>query len=191
MVLGVEGVKVFCFGNTNYIILIRSYAIYYLTAVAIKIAVWIIIRSCFCIRVNFFFLLTALVGSGFLILMPGKWTGLSMMNNHMSRCRNYLSLLNCIRTISLSLFLKLHPRKLGPWFVLRSFFIFGLTFIFINLPHCFPWNNAIVHGLVFPIALFTSWISYSSRFVGKLAHTWCFSWTLGSLSKYNRPDSPL
>ena len=36
MVLGMEGVMVFCFGSITYVMLIRSYAIYYVTTKVIK-----------------------------------------------------------------------------------------------------------------------------------------------------------
>ena len=51
-------------------------------------------------------------------------------------CWGWLSLLNWIGVLSLYLLLKLPSRKLGPWFVLWSFFFLRLLFISINMPSC-------------------------------------------------------
>ena len=53
-----------------------------------------------------------------LMLLMLKWMGLLLRKNHHLRCRNYLSLLNWIGVLKLSLLLKLPLRKLKPWFVL-------------------------------------------------------------------------
>ena len=50
--------------------------------------------------------------------------------------------------VGLSLFLKLPPRKLEPWFVLWSFFLLRLLCISINLPHGHAWNTVVMSGLV-------------------------------------------
>ena len=57
------------------------------------------------------------------------------------RCWGQLSLLNWIRVLILSLLLKVAPRKLGPWFVLWSFFPLRLLCISINLQYCHAWNT--------------------------------------------------
>ena len=50
-----------------------------------------------------------------------KWMGLFLRKNHLLRCWGWLSLLNWIGTLTLSLLLKLPPRKLEPRFILWSF----------------------------------------------------------------------
>ena len=49
-------------------------------------------------------------------------------------------LLNWIGTLTLSLLLKLPPRKLKPWFAPWSFFLLRLLFISINLSYSLVWN---------------------------------------------------
>ena len=50
--------------------------------------------------------------------------------NHILRCFVWLSLLNWIRALTLSLLLKLPPRKLEPWFFLWSFFLLRLLYLY-------------------------------------------------------------
>ena len=47
------------------------------------------------------------------------------------RCWGWLFLLNWIGALTLSLLLKLLPRKLEPWFVLWSFFLLRLLCIYV------------------------------------------------------------
>ena len=55
-----------------------------------------------------------------------KWIDLFLRKIHLLRCLGCLSLLNWIGALTLSLSLKLPPRKLKPWFVLWSFFLLTL-----------------------------------------------------------------
>ena len=50
--------------------------------------------------------------------------------------------------LTLSLLLKLAPRKLEPKFVLWSFFLLRLLCISINLPYTHIWNAVVTSGLV-------------------------------------------
>ena len=62
--------------------------------------------------------------------------------------------------LSLSLFLKLPPRKLEPWFVLWSFFL-RLLCISINLPFAYVWNTVVTSGLLHLVANFSSiWVFF-------------------------------
>ena len=67
-----------------------------------------------------------------LVLLMWKWIGMFLRKNHLLRCWGWLSLLNWIGALVLSLLLKRPPRKLEPWFVLWSFFFLSLLCIFIN-----------------------------------------------------------
>ena len=57
--------------------------------------------------------------SNTLVLLMWKQMGLFLRKNHLLRCWVWLSLLNCIGALTLSLLLKLFPRKL-PWALIRS-----------------------------------------------------------------------
>ena len=73
-----------------------------------------------------------------LVVLIWKWMGLFLRKKHLLRCWGCLSLLNWIGALTLSLLLKLHPRKLEPWlFVLWSFFLLKLLCIFTNLAYDF------------------------------------------------------
>ena len=58
-----------------------------------------------------------------------KWMGLFLKKNYLLRFWGWLALLNCIRALTLSLLLKLPPKKLEPSFVLWSFFLLRLLYI--------------------------------------------------------------
>ena len=79
--------------------------------------------------------------------------------NNFVKCWGYLCFLNWIGVLTLSLLLKLHPRKLEPWFVLWSLFL--LNFLFkVTL--------SILGGLLkspFPIQTFFP-IQFHSQFYG-------------------------
>ena len=62
-----------------------------------------------------------------------KWMGLFLRKNYLLRWWGWLSLLNWIGALSYSLFLKLPPRKLEPWFILWSLFLLRLLCTSINL----------------------------------------------------------
>ena len=57
------------------------------------------------------------------VLLIWKWMGLFLRKNHLWRRWGWLSLPNLILALRLSLFVKLLPRTLGPWFVLWRFFL--------------------------------------------------------------------
>ena len=73
--------------------------------------------------------------------------GLLLRKNHLLRCWGCLSLLTWIGARTLSLLLKLLPKKLEPWFVVWSFFLLRLLCISINLPYGLTWNTVVMSGL--------------------------------------------
>ena len=77
---------------------------------------------------------------------------------------SWLSLLNWIGALTLSLLLKLPWRKLGPWFVLWSFCLLRLLSISIDLPY----NTVVMSGLLLLVATWNCWISYKNRYAGLL-----------------------
>ena len=85
-----------------------------------------------------------------------KLDGSVLEKNHVLRCWGWLSLLNWIGALTLSLLLKLPPRKLEPWFILWNFFLLRLLFISINLLYNHVWNNVIMSGLVLLVATWKS-----------------------------------
>ena len=68
----------------------------------------------------------------------------------------------------ISLLLKLHQRKLEPWFVLWSFFLPRLLCISINLSYGIAWNTVVMSGLVLLIATWNCYISYYNGYAGLL-----------------------
>ena len=95
-----------------------------------------------------------------------KWMGLFLRKNNLLRCWGWPSLLNWIGALTLSLLLKLHPRKLELWFVLWSFFLLRLLCISVNLPYALPWNAVFMSGLVLLVAIWNCWISYKNGYTG-------------------------
>ena len=87
-------------------------------------------------KINWFHL-TGLVT---LVLLIWKWMGLFLTKNHLLRCWGWFSFLSWIGSFTLSLLLKLPPRKLEPWFALWSFFLWRLFCISINLPYGHAWR---------------------------------------------------
>ena len=85
-----------------------------------------------------------------LVLLMGKWTGFFLKGNPLSKCWDYYSLLNWSGVLTLSLLLKLPPRKVGPWFILLRLF-----YITINMPKSLLWNTGVMFGFVF---LTSTWI---------------------------------
>ena len=96
-----------------------------------------------------------------------------MRKNHLLRCWGWLSLPNWIGPLTWSLLLKLHPRKLEPWFVLWIFFLLRLLRISINLPYSQAWNTTVLSWLVLRVATWNCWISYKNGYAGLL-----LSWIL-------------
>ena len=73
------------------------------------------------------------------VLLMWKWMGLFLRNGHLLRCWGWLSFLNWIGALTLSLLLKLPPRKLEPWIVPWSLFSLRLLCISIKLPSGQSW----------------------------------------------------
>ena len=78
-----------------------------------------------------------------------------------------LFLSNWIGALTLSLLLKLLPRKLELWFILRSLFLLSSHCISINLPYGTAWNTVVISGLVL-VATWNCWTSYQNEYVGLL-----------------------
>ena len=76
--------------------------------------------------------------------------------------------LDWIGTFTLSLLLKLPPRKLEPWFLPWSFFLLRLLCISITLPYSHAWNTLVMSGLVLVFATWNCWISYKNGYAGLL-----------------------
>ena len=80
------------------------------------------------------------------MLLMWKWMGLFLRKNNLLRCCGWLSLLNWIQGLTLSLLLKLPPRKLEPWFVLWRFFL--LRFLCISKIYLHPCMEYCCHTWV-------------------------------------------
>ena len=93
-----------------------------------------------------------LIGLITMVPLMWKWMGLFLRKNHLLRCWGWPSLLNWIGVLTLSLLLKLTPRKLEPQFVLWSFFLLRLLCISVNLPYAHVWNTVVTSRLVSPVA---------------------------------------
>ena len=87
-----------------------------------------------------------------LFVLMWKWIGLFLRKNHLLRCQGWLSLLNWVGTLTLSLLFKLSPRKLQPWFVLWSFCLLRLLYISIILRNNHAWSTVAMFGLVLLVA---------------------------------------
>ena len=111
------------------------------------------------------FCLTSLIT---LVLLMWKWVHLLLRRNHLLRCWGWLSLLNWIGALTLSLLLKLPPRKLEPWLVLWSFFLLKLLCISINLPYDHEWNTIVMSGLLLLVSTWNYWIRYKNGYAGLL-----------------------
>ena len=114
------------------------------------------------------FSLFCLTGLITLVQLLGKWMGLFLRKNHLLRCWVWLSLPNWIGTVTLSLLLKLPPRKVELWFVLWSFFLLRLVFILYKLPYDHAWNTVVMSGLVPLVAIWNCWINYKKGYAGLL-----------------------
>ena len=101
-----------------------------------------------------------LTGLKTLVLLMSKSMGLFLRKNHLLRCWGWLFLLNWIGALTLTLLLRLPPRKLEPWFVQWSLFLLSLPCISINLPCSYVWNTFVMCGLVFLVATWNCLISY-------------------------------
>ena len=87
-----------------------------------------------------------------LVLLTWKWMGLFLRKNHLLRCWGWLFSCKLDWVLTLSLLLKVPPRKLLPWFLLWSFFLLWLLYISINLPYSQTWNTVVMSGLVLLVA---------------------------------------
>ena len=85
-----------------------------------------------------------------------KLMGLFVRKNCLLRCWGWLSLLNWIGALTLSLLLKKPPRELKHQFFMWSFFLLRLLCITLNQPYGHAWNTAVLSGLV---PLFATWNS--------------------------------
>ena len=74
------------------------------------------------------------------------------------------SVLNWTGALTLSLLLKLPPRKLEPWFVLWTFLLLRLLCISINLSHSQVWNTVVISGLMLLVAPYNFWIRYKNGY---------------------------
>ena len=101
-----------------------------------------------------------------LVLLMWKWMGMLWRKNYLLRFWGWLSLLNWVGALSLSLLLKLPPRKSELWFVLWNFFLLRLLYISINLPYVHAWNTVITSVLVPLVATWNFWISYKNGYAG-------------------------
>ena len=82
-------------------------------------------------------------------LLMWKWMCLFLRTHHLLECWGYLSLLNWIEALKLSLLLKLSLRILEPSFALWNLFLLTLLFISINVLHKLTWNTVVMSGMVF------------------------------------------
>ena len=87
-----------------------------------------------------------------LVLMMWKWMGPLLRKNNLLRCWYWLSFLNWIGALTLSLLLKLPPRKLETGFLLWRSFLQRLLYISTNLPYGLAWNTVVMSGLMLLVA---------------------------------------
>ena len=121
-----------------------------------------------------------------MVLLMWKWMGLFLRKNHLLRCWGWPSLLNWIEALTLSLLLKLPPKKSEPWLVLWSFYLLKLLCVSIHLPYSQLWNTVVMSQLVLLVASWNCWINYKNGYVDMQdcwSFTCCLSWTLGSSLK--------
>ena len=72
----------------------------------------------------------------------------TVLGDHLLRCWGWLSFLNWIGALEISLLLKLPPKKVESWFLLWSFCYLRLFCISENLPYGHAWNTVVMSGLV-------------------------------------------
>ena len=94
------------------------------------------------------FRLTSLITMG---LLMWKWMGLFLRKNHLLRCWGWLSLLNWIGALTISLLLKcLQENWSIDLFYEVSFS--GRCSVSLKLPYIHVWNTVVTSGLVLPVA---------------------------------------
>ena len=91
---------------------------------------------------------------------------LLLINSNLVRCRACRFVINWIRSLTMSLLLKLPETKLEPSFLLWSFFLVTLVFISLNMSYNLAWDTASLYELVLLVAIWISRISYRSKYVG-------------------------
>ena len=118
------------------------------------------------------FCLTSLIT---MVLLMWKWMGLFLRKNNLLICWVWPSLLNWVRALTLSLLLKLPPRKLEVYFVVWSFFLLRLLCISINLPYAHVWNRRDWCPQ-FLLGIFRQ--ATKANMQDWWSFTCCFSWTI-------------
>ena len=93
-------------------------------------------------------------------------TGFIWPNNSGANMLRLTFSFSWIGVLSLYLLLKLPSRKLGPWFVLWSFFFLRLLFILINMPSCMECCSYVWVGA--PSCYLQLLDCYKNRYVGLL-----------------------
>ena len=83
-----------------------------------------------------------------LVLLIWKWMGLFLRKNHLLRCWDCLCLLKKIETLILSELLKLPPKKLEPWFVLKFLSLEVALYLYNSIRYGHVWNTVVMPGLV-------------------------------------------
>ena len=91
-------------------------------------------------KVNLFHL-TGLIA---VVLLMCRWMVPFWKKIHLVRYWGCLSLLSWVGALTLSLLLKLPPRKLEALFVLWNFFLLRLLCLLINLPYGLAWDNVVM-----------------------------------------------
>ena len=128
-------------------------------------------------KLNWFYL-TGLIT---VVLLMWKWLGLLLRKNHILRSWGWLSLLNWIRTLTLSLLLIVPARKSKLKFYVVSFEVAAYLYKSILCPHmeycCHFWAGARSHCL----EILEELQKRICRTVGPSFA--CHSGTIGSLSK--------
>ena len=104
-------------------------------------------------------------GLATMVLLMWKWMNLFLTKSNLLRCWGCLALLNLIGAFTLSLLLKLLPRKLESWFVVWSFSLLSLLCISVYLLYCLARNTVAKSRLVLLTATWKCQVSYKSGYV--------------------------
>ena len=115
-----------------------------------------------------------------LALLMWQWMGLFLRNINLLSCWGWLSLLNCIGSLTLSLLLKLPPRKLEPRFALSSFFLLSLLWVSTNLTFSFAKSFCHVWASA-PRCFLELLDKLQKRICRAVGPSLAASWTLSSL----------
>ena len=121
-----------------------------------------------------------------LVLLMWKWMDLFLKKNNILRYWGWLSLLNWIGVLTLSLLLKLPPRKSETSFVLWSLFLLRLLIISINPLHAHAWNTVWAGAP----SCYLKFLDNTKTYMQDCWSIICYlSWTIGSLSKCSQLKS--